>query len=157
MLQAIIEDITVTAREASGSEIERQGQIPDGQAHHEAALRPEQYQIGADRGSDARDAAGKLAHTQRTIGDTVETLLAKKDAMTPERLKLLLSVVQLDREVSAATGSASSHSLPDRRKRCKPDSVEKLSAIQIRSLSKLSSEPLSLLLKSVIYCISIIE
>jgi hypothetical protein len=108
MLQAIIEDITVTAREAAGSEIERQGQIPDAQAHPEAALRPEQYQIGADRGSEARDAAGKLAHTQRTIGDTVDTLLAKKDAMTPERLKLLLSVVQLDREVSAATGSASS-------------------------------------------------
>jgi hypothetical protein len=106
MLQTIIKDIAMTAREGSGSEIERQAQNPDALGHHEAVLRPEQYQAGADRGSE-RDAAGKLAYTQRTIGDTVDTLLAKNDAMTPDRLKLLLNVVQLDREVSAASGSAS--------------------------------------------------
>lgn len=94
----------MSGRESAGASREGEQQPEHLQAQmHEAALRPEHYQAGADRdaGRDMR------AQTQHTIGDTVATLLDKQDPMSAARLKLLLNVVQLDREHSAATGAAS--------------------------------------------------
>lgn len=93
----------MSGREAAGEN--REGHKPEQMQSqlHEAVLRPEQFQAGADRNA-GRD---QRTQTQHTIGDTVATLLEKNDPMTPARLKLLLNVVQLDREHSAATGAPS--------------------------------------------------
>lgn len=110
----------MTGRDRSDSELpsaaEQHGsserQLQEGQ-HFEANLRPEHYQAGADRSREAQEHA-KVGATQHTIGDTMDILLGKNDPMSKERLKLVLSVAQLDHDVALAHGVPSAFSAAQR-------------------------------------------